>query len=197
MLGLPRIAGRARPGLRIQAMVNHHSPFATALVACLPRLRRYARALTGNAALADDLVQDCMERALRRAGMLNDLNRMPGWLRTILHHLYLDHARLQRSHGTGIDIVLLANDPALSTVPHDGAASVDFLRALHSLSMEHRQILLLIGLEGLSYAEAAQELGLAPGTVMSRLARARERLRSALSTEKVLVPATPSKREVH
>lgn len=177
---------------------SHQDPFATALIAHLPRLRRYATALVGSVSLADDLVQDCMERALKRADTLRDTQRMASWLRSILLHLYMDMVRLQRGRGTGVDLALVDNDLALSVPPNDRGATIDFIRALNGLSVEHRQILLLVGLEGLNYREIAGELGIPMGTVMSRLARARERLRNALDKEENLNPAEqrPSGRSV-
>ena len=160
-------------------------PFGAALVAELPRLRRYATALTGSAPAADDLVQDCIERALNRAGTLLDATRMGAWLRSILHNLHTDELRRKRRRGTGIEISDMDNDLALSTAPVEAGASKDFIRALATLSDEHRQILLLVGLEGLDYREIAAELGIPIGTVMSRLARARERLRNALEQDHV------------
>jgi RNA polymerase sigma-70 factor (ECF subfamily) len=165
---------------------SHQDLFSTALIAYLPRLRRYATALSGSVSVADDLVQDCVERALKRADTLNDPQRMAGWLRSILLHLYMDMMRLQRSRGAGVDLTQVDNDLALSVPPADRGTTIDFIRALNGLSAEHRQILLLVGLEGLNYREIAEELGIPMGTVMSRLARARERLRNALDKEQNL-----------
>jgi RNA polymerase sigma-70 factor (ECF subfamily) len=165
---------------------NRQDLFSTALIACLPKLRRYATALAGSVSVADDLVQDCVERALKRADTLNDPQRMAGWLRSILLHLYMDMLRLQRGRGTGVDITLVDNDLALSVPAADRGETIDFIRAINGLSAEHRQILLLVGLEGLNYREIAEELGIPMGTVMSRLARARERLRNALDKEQIL-----------
>ena len=89
----------------------------------------------------------------------------------------------------GIDITEVANELALSAPPSDHGITIDFMRALNALSVEHRQILLLVGLEGLSYREVAGELAIPLGTVMSRLTRARERLRRALDKETELDPA--------
>jgi RNA polymerase sigma-70 factor (ECF subfamily) len=88
-----------------------------------------------------------------------------------------------------VELSELDNNLALSTPPADRGATIDFVRALNSLSVEHRQILLLVGLEGLNYREISDELGIPMGTVMSRLARARERLRDALEGGKSLKPA--------
>ena len=158
--------------------------FGKALIAQLPALRRYARALTGNAALADDLVQGCVERALRQCEGLRDFQRLGGWLRSILHNLYIDELRRGRTRGHEQEVTELADDLALSTPAQDGTIAIDFVRAMASLSVEHRQVLLLVGLENRNYRDVADELGVPIGTVMSRLARARERLRGALEGEK-------------
>jgi RNA polymerase sigma-70 factor, ECF subfamily len=157
--------------------------FVNALVAQLPGLRRYAVALVGNAARADDLVQDCLERALRQAGQLRELDRIPGWLRRILYNKYIDELRRDRARGKEQDILDSANAQELSVPAHDSGAMRDFLKAINLLSAEHRQILLLVGLEELSYQEISDELGIPMGTVMSRLARARERLRAMIQDE--------------
>jgi RNA polymerase sigma factor (sigma-70 family) len=154
--------------------------FAADLLASLPRLRRYAMALVGDRSLADDLVQDCVERALKNRAALKDARRLFGWLRTILHNLYMDALRERRSRGTTVDLDEMANSLTVSVAPNDRTATLDFVRAMDGLSTDHRQILLLVGLEGLSYREIADELEIPIGTVMSRLARARDQLRHRL-----------------
>ena len=149
-----------------------------ALLAQLPGLRRYATALVGNAADADDLVQDCVERALARHDTLRDPQSLGRWLRVILHNLHV--TALRRRSATGVPVDDLAEDLALSVPPENRDRIRDLVRAMAGLSVEHRQILLLISLEGLSYREVAETLDVPIGTVMSRLARARERLRCAL-----------------
>jgi RNA polymerase sigma-70 factor, ECF subfamily len=165
--------------------MTSHENFADALVAQLPGLRRYAMALAGNAALADDLVQDSIEKALRQSGQLRELQLLPRWLRRILHNLYIDEIRRRRGRGPEQDIVELADHQELSIPAVDGGAGRDFLRAMN---LEHRQILLLVGLEDLSYREIAEELDVPIGTVMSRLARARERLRGLLEADAEHLP---------
>jgi RNA polymerase sigma-70 factor (ECF subfamily) len=150
----------------------------------LPALRRYARALSGNMAQADDLVQDTIERALRQGEGLRDMQRIASWLRSILHNLYIDEIRRSRSRGHEEEVTAMADDLALSTPAQDGTTGIDFIRAMSSLSVEHRQVLLLVGLESKNYRDVAEELGIPIGTVMSRLARGRERLRSALEGER-------------
>ncbi|HEY0832570.1 MAG TPA: RNA polymerase sigma factor [Azospirillum sp.] len=148
-----------------------------AIAAHVPRLRRYAAALVGNMAEADDLVQDCMEKALSNRHSLRDPSRLGGWLLSILHNLHVSGLRWRRRRGPEVDVTSFADDVALSAPPADRGAVRDFVRAFEQLSEEHRRILLLTGLEGLSYREVAEVLEVPIGTVMSRLARARERLR--------------------
>jgi RNA polymerase sigma-70 factor, ECF subfamily len=170
-------------------MTQAASPFfVKSLIANLPRLRRYAAGLSGSLAAGDDLVQDCIERALTHAESLKNAERMGAWLRSIVYNLYTDEIRRRRRRGQNVDIMDMSNDIALSTNPGGHDPQGEILRALDGLSAEHRQILLLAGMEGLEYREIAEELGIPIGTVMSRLARARERLRRSLETENGLPP---------
>jgi RNA polymerase sigma-70 factor (ECF subfamily) len=157
---------------------KHPDALIRALLAHVPGLRRYAAALAGNAADADDLVQDCIERALARYDSLREPDSLGRWLRTILHNLYV--TKLRRRGAASVPIEDFAEDLALSVPPEDQGQIRDLVRALSTLSVEHRQVLLLISLEGLSYREVAEVLDIPIGTVMSRLARARERLRAML-----------------
>ncbi len=160
--------------------------FAEALVAHLPALRRYAVSLVGNAALADDLVQDCIERALRQSSQLRELPRIAGWLRRILHNLYIDEIRRDRTRGKQSDLDELADQLELSVPAPERDAVRDISKAMNHLSLEHREILLLVSVEELNYREIAEELGIPLGTVMSRLARARDHLRNIMQDEKVV-----------
>ncbi|QPC42103.1 RNA polymerase sigma factor [Kaustia mangrovi] len=155
----------------------------------IPALRRYASALLGNRDRADELVQDTLERALSRRHLFRVDRNLRGWLFTIMHNLYANNAR-SRSRAPGFVPV---EDAAhrLSDGPHqdDHMALRDLQRALSEMTPQHRTVLLLIGLEGLSYREAAEVLDIPVGTVMSRLARARERLRLMLGDGRGTVPA--------
>src|SRR5579863_3832296 len=102
---------------------------ATQLIAHLPALRRYALALCGNATLADDLVQDGIERALSRAESLREPARLGAWLRSIVHNLYMDEMRRHRVRGISVDVADLSNDLALSTAPDDRGTPNDVARA--------------------------------------------------------------------
>jgi len=168
--------------------------FAEALIAHLPALRRYAMALTGNASGADDLVQDCIERALRQYEDLRDRQRIAGWLRSILHNLYIDELRRRRSRGVEEDITNLIDDGALSVPAGDPGSFRDFVAAMNAISVEHRQILLLVSVEELSYREIADELEVPLGTVMSRLARARERLRDLMQGSGAEIISLPDRK---
>jgi RNA polymerase sigma-70 factor (ECF subfamily) len=151
------------------------------LVDALPRLRRYAIALAGDISTADDLLQDCIERAWKNRSAMKDESAIFAWLRAILHNVNIDRVRLRRRRPDEAENL----DTVSETLAHGAtgdefALSMDFIRAMNQLTVEHRQVLLLIGLESLSYREVANELGVPIGTVMSRLARARERLRALL-----------------
>jgi RNA polymerase sigma-70 factor (ECF subfamily) len=152
------------------------SDFASQLASHIPRLRRYARALTHDVIWADDLVQDTLERALRRRWMFRMESNLRAWLFTILYRLYLNdlanHRRSMSAVDEGWEEAQASDDPGMA---------FDMRRALARLSPEHRAVILLIGLEQLSYKEAAEVLQVPLGTVMSRLTRARERLRELLS----------------
>lgn len=149
--------------------------FADQLAQHIPRLRRYARALTHDAAWADDLVQDTLERALQRCWMFRFDRNLTSWLFTILYRLFLnDVAR----RGARASEESEAQEPAVTP---DVPMQIDMQRALARLTSEHRAVIVLIGLEQLSYNEAAAVLDVPVGTVMSRLSRARAQLRGWLS----------------
>lgn len=161
-------------------------PFAEAMIAHLPTLRRYATALVGNPADADDLVQDCIERALTEAEKLEDLAKIGGWMRSILHNLFIDRLRRGRRAGVAVELSVVENQLDKALPPTDHATRIDFERAFATMSVEHRQIILLVVLEGLSYREVAEELGVPIGTVMSRVARARDQLRPAMGAVRAI-----------
>jgi RNA polymerase sigma factor (sigma-70 family) len=144
----------------------------------IPGLRRYARALVGNRDQADDLVQDCLERAWSRSHLLRSEGELRVWLFTILHNL---HVTGLRKRGREPVLVSVTAEHALS--PPDQESSVvisDLERALDGLDPDQRSAVLLIGLEDLSYTQAATVLGIPVGTLMSRLHRGRKRLQAAL-----------------
>lgn len=163
------------------------SDFAEALALQIPRLRRYARALTHDVTWADDLVQDTLERALRRRWLFRINSNLTAWLMTMLYRLYLNDAPRRRVIAPVADEgVPAADERALSADP---GLQLDMQRALARLSPEHRAVIVLVGLEQLSYKEAAEVLDIPLGTVMSRLTRAREQLRILLSDVPSSTPA--------
>jgi RNA polymerase sigma factor (sigma-70 family) len=166
-----------RPGRNAGfALVNdRHSQ----IVACIPNLRRYARALMGNSSAADDLVQDTLERAWKKLSLWRSDCSMRAWLFGIMHNLHIDQRRRHKSNIVPID----DNHFRIPTRPtqNDNLEVDDLTIALQQLSQEHREVLLLVTLEDMSYGEIAVTLGIPTGTVMSRLARAREKLRGILA----------------
>lgn len=148
------------------------------LIAEIPRLRRYARALTGDRARADDLVQDTLERALGKWRLWRPGN-LRGWLMTMMHNLFVNEVRAT-SPVEYRDEAELPDHP-VRPLQTDGLELRDLERALQALPAEQREVLLLVGLEDLAYDEVARITGVPVGTVMSRLSRARTRLRSLLS----------------
>lgn len=148
------------------------------LLACVPRLRRYARALVGERTAADDLVQDTVERGWAQLAALRPGTDMRAWLFAIMHNVRIDQVRRG-----ALSTVPLDDDtplPALAERTTAGLELRDLDAALRLLGEEQRAILLLVALEGMRYEEVAQALGIPVGTVMSRLARAREKLRTLM-----------------
>lgn len=149
-----------------------------AIAAEIPRLRRYARALIGDEGEADDLIQDTLERGIARIEQWREGDNPRKWLFSILHNLHVD--RLRRRSRRPLHVGLESIGAEQSEPPADSATGRDLDRALQMLSLEQREVVLLIGLEGLSYLEAAEVLQVPVGTVMSRLARGRDRLRQLM-----------------
>jgi RNA polymerase sigma-70 factor (ECF subfamily) len=146
----------------------------------IPRLRRYARMLVRNAAYADDLVQECLLRAVSRIDSWTPGTNLRAWMFTILHNVYVNEVRRATRMPLASDTS--EGSRSLETVANqdERLRLRDLDRAFNQLSDDHRQVILLIGIEGLQYEEAAAVLDVPVGTVRSRLSRAREALRSAL-----------------
>ena len=143
----------------------------------IPSLRRYARALTKDRAAADDLVQDCLERAISRWHQRRADGNVRTWIFTILHNLAINRFRQTMSRGKHLPLDAAA-DAALGrpASQEDQLKYSEVLDKVSQLPEEQRAVLLLVAVEDLSYAEAARVLDIPIGTVMSRLSRARERL---------------------
>lgn len=144
----------------------------------LPRLRRYARALTGDRHAADDLVQDTLERGWAKLSLWRRGSRLDSWLLAIMHNVFVNQVRSRPPAAASLDDLVV--EPATRAVQGDELEVRDLQAALARLPPEQREVLLLVTLEEYSYAETARLLGVPIGTVMSRLARAREKLRGLL-----------------
>jgi RNA polymerase sigma-70 factor (ECF subfamily) len=150
-----------------------------AIVSCIPSLRRYARGLVHDRDLADDLVQDTLERAWSRFSFWQKRGELRAWMFGIMHNHFVDRLRSARSRPED------TTGEAPPEQPHraqqaDALEVRDLEQALQRVPSEQREVLLMVGVEELSYQEVAMALGIPIGTVMSRLSRARARLRVEL-----------------
>ena len=145
------------------------------LLAWVPRLRRYARALAANRDDADDLVQDTLERAWLKSGLWRGVADMRAWLFSIMHNVHADGARRPRLQTVAMD----DDTPEVPVAPtqSERLEVMDLQAALEQLPLEQKEIVLLVALEDMAYADVAKTLDIPIGTVMSRLSRGRERLR--------------------
>lgn len=162
---------------------GERTDFRSQLVELMPRLRRFAQGLTGSAADADDLVQSTLERALEKLEQWQPGTRLDSWLYRIAQNLWIDQLRSVRSRGVAVDVEALD-----SVVGSDGRITSeqqltmrDTRRAMAALPEEQRAVLMLVAIDEMSYAEAAQALDIPIGTVMSRLSRARRSLAERLA----------------
>ena len=149
------------------------------IVPYIPNLRRYARALVGDRDGADDLVQDTLERAVRKFHLWRP-GDLRAWLFSIMHNVFVNQLKA-RKIAPEVEI-----DENMIAAPIPTATSVDVLdlqRALLCLAPEQREVLLLIALEDMTYADVSGALGIPIGTVMSRLSRGREKLRRLMNGE--------------
>lgn len=148
------------------------------LLTWVPRLRRYARALVSSREDADDLVQDTLERALSKSALWRSVSDMRAWLFGVMHNLHVDGVRRPKLH----TVILDDDTPEIPVAATQGErlAILDLQAALEKLPVEQREIIVLIALEDMSYAEVAATLGIPIGSVMSRLSRGRERLRALM-----------------
>lgn len=147
----------------------------------LPHLRRFARALAGDAALADDLVQDCVERALKKQHLYDSTRPLRAWLYAILRNIHISHWRRASPWGHPKNIDDLEGFEGAIPPEQEQNLSLSLItQALDHLQPQHREVLVLISLEEVSYREAADIIGVPIGTIMSRLSRARSILQKIL-----------------
>jgi RNA polymerase sigma factor (sigma-70 family) len=155
-------------------------PAAGDLATHIPQLRRYARALTGDAWAADDLVQDTLERACQRWQLWAAGSDLRAWLFTLMHNLFVDGARRALRQQAGHQVPVQDVEHELVAAPAGTDQALDLQRCLLRLPPEQREALLLVSLQDLAYEDVARITGVPVGTVMSRLSRARSRLRELM-----------------
>lgn len=144
----------------------------------IPSLRRYARALTRHHEAADDLVQDCLERAITGWRLRRKGTSTRAWLLAITRNLFLNELRRNGRQGHHVEFVDGGGHMSADVGAEQLLMGHDALAMLRGMPEEDRSLLLLVGVEDLSYREAAAVFGVPEGTIMSRLSRARARLRS-------------------
>ncbi|MGE5514614.1 MAG: sigma-70 family RNA polymerase sigma factor [Bacteroidota bacterium] len=152
----------------------------------IPNLRRYARVLVRDSIHAEDLVQDCLERAISREHLWREGTNLRAWLFTILHNLYINQ---YLRHGSVNTMVPLLDEHTHLSCPARQVHSVtlkDLARAFDHLPEQEQQVVLMVGLDGMQYEDAAAALGVPMGTVKSRLSRARRRLRRLLDGDQAM-----------
>ena len=149
------------------------------IIPFIPNLRRYARALVGDRDGADDLVQDTLERAVRKFHLWKP-GDLRAWLFSIMHNVFVNQLKARKiMPSVEIDeATIAAHIPTVTSVD-----LLDLQRALLTLAPEQREVVLLIALEDMTYADVSRALGIPIGTVMSRLSRGREKLRGLMSGE--------------
>ena len=148
------------------------------IVPFIPNLRRYARALVGDRDGADDLVQDTLERAVRKFHLWRP-GDLRAWLFSIMHNVFINQLKARKiSSDVEVDDTFAAPVPTVTSTD-----VLDLQRALLTLAPEQREVVLLIALEDMSYSDVSRALGIPMGTVMSRLSRGRERLRRVMDGE--------------
>ena len=149
----------------------------------IPRLRRYARALTRETNRADDLVQDTLLRAISKSHLWQVGTDIRAWLFTIMHNQHVNSVRRALREEVTVNVEQLASTLVATSDPTASRQLHELERALGHLSEGQRQVVILVGLEGMTYDEAAKILGVPIGTVRSRLGRARDALRGLMGME--------------
>jgi RNA polymerase sigma factor (sigma-70 family) len=168
--------GSARVGVDLPKPVLADPYLHKEITALIPRLRRWTRVLTRDVIAADDLLQDCLTRALEKTHLWTPGTDLRAWLFTMLYRQHVSQIRRQLRHD---HVEIHESHPNLLRPPNQPARLElrDVQRALAKLPEEQRSVILLIGLEGMGYEEAASVVNIPVGTVRSRVARGRESLR--------------------
>jgi RNA polymerase sigma-70 factor (ECF subfamily) len=176
--------------------VDAPTAFRQQLLGAIPRLRRYARSLVFDVHAADDLVQTALERALAHWHQFDQRRDILVWVISIAHNAFMDERR-RLGHVSNVDPQIIEDGPDAPAAPmNDPGLRLDLLSALHRLSVDQREPLLLVTLEQLSYAECAEVLRIPIGTVMSRVSRGRAALRALLDGHAPTPSGTRSLRRV-
>jgi RNA polymerase sigma-70 factor, ECF subfamily len=157
--------------------------FGRLLEAEIPRLRRYARALTRDITSADDLVQSGLARAVAKQHLWQPGTDLRAWLFTILHNQHVNEIRRSVREGANVPIDDAAPALTIQSNAIDALQLRDLEVAMAKLAPEQRQVILLVGLEGMSYDEVAGILGIPIGTARSRLSRGRDQLRTLMGMD--------------
>ena len=158
------------------------------IAAEVPYLRRFARALLGDAASADDLVQDTIERALSRLHLFDETRNLRTWLYTILRNIFLNNIRQKDRRGLHMNIEEVSESNLLQSPGQSSHMAVrDITAAIQQLPSEQKEVLILVAIEEMTYEETANIIGTPIGTVMSRLSRARNRLKTIMYGETKLL----------
>ena len=178
--GIAHSAPRCVPRPRARKVTDS---FQEQMIAFLPRLSGFALSLTGNADQRDDLVQETCARALAHRDQWQPGTRLDSWMFRIAQNLWFDRKRAAKIRGEPMDIEAIENLAGSDgrRVMQSRLALTEVLRGLEQLSPEHRVLIALVCVDGLTYQEAADVLELPVGTVMSRLARARLALHDAIN----------------
>jgi RNA polymerase sigma-70 factor (ECF subfamily) len=174
--------GLAEPPRAVVADGPAKSRFGEQLIAVLPRLRRFARGLTGAAAEADDLVQAACERALARQHQFQEGTRFDSWMFRIVQTIWIDQIRGRevRKEDSDLPEDRFGSDEPVRRI--EARLALDEVRrAITRLPADQRTALMLVTVDGLSYKEAAEVVGVPVGTIMSRLARARVALQAQIA----------------
>lgn len=159
------------------------SDFNDLLEAQIPRLRRYARALLRDVTRADDLVQDTIVRSLAKQHLWEPGTNLRAWLFTLMHNQHVNNVRRGRREETAVDFDEISATLVATTDPTASCQLRELERGLARLPEEQREVILLVGLEGVRYDEAAAILNIPIGTVRSRLFRGRESLRKLMDMD--------------
>lgn len=162
---------------------NNSTDYQAEILACIPKLRRYARALCkNNNILADDLVQDCLTQGLSKFDQWSKDSNLRAWLFTIMHNLFVNQVRKYK-HESPNRLTIDHTEHVIKT-PDSELEFADIEQALEKLEPDQQSILLLVTLEDMTYQNVAELLDIPVGTVMSRLSRARARLRDLIYRHK-------------